>query len=120
MTSRKKTALLMSLFLFPGSGHFYLKKWVFGSLIALVCVLIILWGSLIFEMELIKQMNLNGGITALFTHASKLAKKAFMTDLKAHGVWMGLLGLVWVAAAIHLILCRSPESNRDGIAPTRF
>src|SRR3990167_9316624 len=110
MTNRKRTALLMNLFLFPGSGHLYLKKWISGSLIALVCVLTILWGSLVFEMELIKQMNLNGGLSVLFTHASEFAKKALMNDLKWHGMLMGGVVVIWAAAALHLILCRSPES----------
>ncbi|OGQ07451.1 MAG: hypothetical protein A3G32_00785 [Deltaproteobacteria bacterium RIFCSPLOWO2_12_FULL_40_28] len=114
MTNRKRTALLMNLFLFPGSGHLYLKKWISGSLIALVCVLTILWGSLVFEMELIKQMNLNGGLSVLFTHASEFAKKAFINDLKAHTLWMGLLGVIWLAAALHLFACHAEASLQRG------
>ncbi len=96
-------AALWSLFIFPGSGHFYLKKWIVGSILSVIAVgaLAVIMTKVIERANLIAEQIILGEIpfdltviTEMVSQQSKLNDSPLLTS-----AWYVLI-VVWVLAAI--------------------
>ena len=105
MNPSKKTwiAVILSLFVMPGFGHVYLGKKVKGYLISIAICLLILALFILFERELLHQASLLHDQQMILSSIFVLAKKSWLAHRAFFVGGVGLIGLVWMIAALDLL-----------------
>ncbi|MBI2340340.1 MAG: hypothetical protein HYU99_08265 [Deltaproteobacteria bacterium] len=100
---KKGIALILSLFVMPGFGHVYLGKKIRGYLISLLVCLILLALFILFERELLHQASLVSDQRFILFSIFDLAKKAWSLHRPVFFWGLGLIGLIWILAAVDVI-----------------
>lgn len=96
MKQKKIVALLISLFVYPGSGHIYLGDKKRGYGISLLFTLILFVTAVVFQHDLLKAFEAVDHPEMIFTHAFNLAGQAlnsnrffYMASLLSHAfLWL--------------------------------
>ena len=91
---------MFSLFVMPGFGHVYLGKKIKGYLISLLVCLILLALFILFERELLHQASLLHDQQMILSSIFDLAKKAWLAHRTIFLFGLGLLGFIWIGAAV--------------------
>ena len=102
MTPSSKAALLSAL-VFPGSGHFYLKKHIVGALLAgisLVCIYLLI--STVMEAAQVISLKIENGEIPLDIEQirAEIHKQSAASSSTTIGIATWLLGICWLTGIV--------------------
>ncbi len=99
--TRSKKAVLLSFFVFPGAGHFFLKKYRTASFIAcaaLLSVYFILSGTIRMARQISEKIESNYGELNLADLVELVSKQPQGVDYESINVATTVLIIVWLVA----------------------
>ena len=102
MTPSSKAALISAL-VFPGSGHFYLKKHIVGGLLAgisLLCIYLLI--STVMEAAQVISLKIQSGEIPLDIDQirAEIHKQSAASNSTTIGIATWLLGICWLAGIV--------------------
>lgn len=103
MDRKTAVALSLSLFVFPGFGHLYMKEKIRGLGISLVTSLLLLLFICHFEWNLFRFMRKLEAPSSFMNDLLLVSKQTWEASQNLYLVLLGLMGLVWIASALDLV-----------------
>ena len=102
MKQKTLIALLLSLCVYPGVGHLYLKRKVAGLALSLVVTLLLLFLVILFEVDLLHFLQASAPHFSV-THVVGAAKEVYESKKAVYSAGSVVLGFLWVGAACELL-----------------